>query len=103
GACSRFPGWARMEVLAPPEVAPLGRVLARVPGGALFVGEGALRNRAALEAAGGELAPAHLAVPRASALLGLAELEPDQGAVPEPGSWEPLYLRGSGAERGVAG
>lgn len=96
----------RVEELLSPAPRPVDALLsgdAPTPArGALFVGEGALAYRDAIEAAGGTVAPAHLAVPRASALLWLADLIPDQGRVEEVASWEPDYLRPSGAERGRA-
>ena len=72
---------------------------ARAP---LFVGDGALKHRARLEAAGGRVAPAHLAVPRAAALLWLARVEP-AGRLQDRAAWEPAYLRPSGAERVACG
>lgn len=69
----------------------------------LFVGDGALRYRSAIEARDGRVAPAHMAVPRASALIWLATTFPERGRVAQPASWEPSYLRDPGAKRGVAG
>jgi hypothetical protein len=69
------------------------------PKGVLFVGDGALRHADAIIASGGSLAPAHFAVPRASALLWLSDMAPGIGRVENIGEWEPLYLRESGAER----
>ena len=63
-----------------------------------FAGEGAIRQRAVIEARGGEVLPAFLGVPRAAALLWLAERLPD-GRVDDVGLWEPRYVRSSGAER----
>ena len=71
--------------------------------GALFAGDGALRHRQMIRQAGARVAPAHLAAPRAAALLWLAQLDPDRGLVAVPGEWEPEYLQGSSAQRGVAG
>lgn len=66
----------------------------------LFVGEGALRHAAELERTlGARVGPAHLAVPRASALVWLAVTAPGKGRVEDPSAWEPEYLRASGAER----
>lgn len=121
-ACYRFPALERLEVVVEPRVVGLDVLLADAalePGGetasgddpaaggraqsggvsARFVGEGALRYGEAIRAAGGWVAPPHLASPRAAALLWLAELAPDAGRVDDPGAWEPDYLRGSGAER----
>lgn len=99
-ACYRFPGFTDMEVVMPPAARTVQDVLAHVhPETVLFVGDGALRHRDAIEQAGGLLAPAHFAVPRASALLWLADIAPALGRVEDISEWEPLYLRESGAER----
>lgn len=63
-----------------------------------FVGEGAIRNRARITARGGAVLPPFLGVPRAAALLWLAQRLPS-GRVDDPGVWEPRYVRASGAER----
>jgi tRNA threonylcarbamoyladenosine biosynthesis protein TsaB len=64
-----------------------------------FAGEGAVRNAARIEAAGGQVLPSHLGIPRASALLWLMDVAPDAGRVEDPTLWEPSYVRASGAER----
>jgi tRNA threonylcarbamoyladenosine biosynthesis protein TsaB len=68
----------------------------------LYVGDGAVRYRDALVAAGARVATTP-AWPRASTLLWLAERHPDAGAVEDAAAWEPVYVRGSSAERGVRG
>lgn len=66
----------------------------------ILTGEGALLHAAELSAAlGAQVAPAHLAVPRASALLWLRRVAPELGRVADPARWEPEYVRASGAER----
>ena len=65
-----------------------------------FAGEGAIRHRARIEARGGTVLPAFLGVPRAGALLWLAERLP-AGRVMDVDAWEPRYVRSSGAERQV--
>lgn len=71
------------------------------PGAWAFAGEGAIRQRAPIEARGGTVLPAFLGVPRAAALLWLAERIPE-ARVDDIGLWEPRYVRSSGAERHVA-
>jgi hypothetical protein len=44
--------------------------------------------------------PSH---PRASTLLWLAAHHRVHGQVDDAAAWEPLYVRGSSAERGIAG
>lgn len=103
-ACYRFPQGRRVETLLEPVARPLDDVLRALDGvDPTYAGDGALRYREMIEAAGGRVAPAHQAVPRASALLWLADLVPDAGRVADPSNWDPEYLRASGAERGVAG
>jgi hypothetical protein len=64
------------------------------------VGEGALLHRAEIERApGARVAPAQVGMPRASALLWLAESAPEMGRVEDAAGWEPEYVRASGAER----
>lgn len=103
-ACYRFPDAAALEEVRAPAVLEIEDLLRDLADDdVVHVGEGALRYRGAIEAAGHEVAPAHLAAPRASTLLWLRGLDPERGRVEQPGSWEPLYLRGSGAERGIRG
>lgn len=101
-ACYRFPGYAAIETLMAPAAVALAEVLSRfgangsgVPP-ALFAGAGATRHRPEIAAGGGEVAPPHLAVPRASALLWLASLDAASGRIPRPADWEPDYLREGG-------
>jgi tRNA threonylcarbamoyladenosine biosynthesis protein TsaB len=98
-ACYHFPRLAAVETLLEPAPRALADVLAQVmPHDPLFAGEGAVLHAQAIAAAGGAVAPAHLGVPRASALLWLALVAPAAGVV-DARSWEPAYLRPSGAER----
>jgi tRNA A37 threonylcarbamoyladenosine modification protein TsaB len=98
-ACYDFPGLAGIETLIEPAPRALEDLLAvALPLEAVFAGEGAVLNAQAIAAVGGVIAPPHLGVPRASALLWLAHIAPTAGVV-EARSWEPAYLRPSGAER----
>ncbi|MCG8469697.1 MAG: tRNA (adenosine(37)-N6)-threonylcarbamoyltransferase complex dimerization subunit type 1 TsaB [Gemmatimonadetes bacterium] len=63
-----------------------------------FSGDGAIAYHEAITAAGGSVLPPHLAVPRASSLLWLAQRDPG-GEVDDIAAWEPRYVRASGAER----
>jgi tRNA threonylcarbamoyladenosine biosynthesis protein TsaB len=99
-ASYRFPAFNAVEILMPPAPRHISDVLNVVDvGDVLFVGDGALRYATAIHAAGGRIAPAHFAVPRAAALLWLADAAPALGRVEDIAEWEPLYLRESGAER----
>lgn len=103
-ACYRFPGYERVETLFEPAVSPVDEVLEQLVGlDPIYAGDGAQRYASQIGDAGGHVAPAHLAWPRASALLWLAELEPEAARVASPSAWEPTYLRPSAAERGVRG
>ncbi|HEX9107545.1 MAG TPA: tRNA (adenosine(37)-N6)-threonylcarbamoyltransferase complex dimerization subunit type 1 TsaB [Longimicrobiales bacterium] len=99
--CYRFNG--AVSTLLEPAPRPLTAVLEALAGeGALFLGDGALRHRARIEASGARVAPPHLAVPRASTLLWLVDVHP-AGRVSDVAAWEPAYLRPSGAERAACG
>jgi len=100
-ACYRFDGGVR--TLLRPAPRPLASVLEELASErVLYVGDGALAHREAIEAAGGRVAPVHLAVPRAASLLWLVDVDPS-GRVEDAASWEPAYLRPSGAERATCG
>jgi tRNA threonylcarbamoyladenosine biosynthesis protein TsaB len=102
-ACYEFgedPGGGVVETL-PPTVLTLDDVVARyAERPPLFTGDGAIRHAEELVGqTGGRIAPAVFAVPRAACLLWLAGRAPALGRVADAGSWEPEYLRASGAER----
>jgi tRNA threonylcarbamoyladenosine biosynthesis protein TsaB len=101
-ATYRFPGFHSVEVIMPPGPRHIEEVLTRADTRhTLFVGDGATRHSDVISAAGGLIAPAHFAVPRAAALLWLSDMAPAHGRVENIGEWEPLYLRESGAERAL--
>lgn len=101
-ACYRFPDFASIDVIIQPAPRKFEDVMAALdPRSVLFVGDGALRHSDAIRAAGALIAPATFAVPRAAALLWLADLAPALGRVENIAEWEPLYLRESGAERSL--
>lgn len=100
--CWRLAG-ERPEAVLEPMVAPVEAVVEATRAAApLFVGDGALRYRDALAAAGAA-APPVPAHPRASGLLWLAARFPRLGRVEDMAAWEPSYVRSSSAERGVRG
>ncbi|MBI4543834.1 MAG: tRNA (adenosine(37)-N6)-threonylcarbamoyltransferase complex dimerization subunit type 1 TsaB [Gemmatimonadetes bacterium] len=105
--CYRFPGFASIETVLPPGGWRMPELLeelgARVAEPAIFAGSAALSHQRRIQAAGGSVAPAHLSVPSATALLWLADVAPEQGRVAAPAEWQPLYVRGWSAERGVEG
>ena len=99
-ACYRF--GAGVEVVMSPEALVLDALLDRFRGGPppLFTGEAAVIHREEIgRLPGARVVPAHLAAPRASALLALLRAMPEAGRVAEPAHWEPDYVRASGAER----
>lgn len=68
--------------------------------GVRVVGDGATRHQAEIEAeTKAHVVPPHLGSPRAAALIWLATTWPAAGKVDDLGTWEPTYLRASGAER----
>lgn len=99
-ACYRFPKMMGFEAVLEPAPQAIKALLDSLDvARTVFVGDGALRNDVLIRAAGGILLPAHLAVPRASALLWLRDVAPGVGRVEDVAGWEPMYLRESGAER----
>jgi tRNA threonylcarbamoyladenosine biosynthesis protein TsaB len=100
GACYQVGADGSTTTLVAPMAAPVEQVLEEVrPHAPRFVGDGAVRYADRL----GIAAPAPL-YPHASALLRIAAADQlGRGRVTELSGWEPEYLRGSGAERGVPG
>ena len=97
-----FPDGARGSASPGPFVASIDVVLDRLVASQwVFAGDGATAHAERIEAAGGRVLPDRFAAPRASALLWLATELPEEGRVADRGSWEPDYVRASGAERGV--
>lgn len=105
GACYRVDDTHITEVMA-----PHGGTIADVldprdggdpiPGGTVFLGDGATRHRQVLEAAGHTvLGPPH-GRPTARGLLRVLELTPHATPVGDLDTWEPRYVRPSNAERG---
>jgi tRNA threonylcarbamoyladenosine biosynthesis protein TsaB len=102
-ACYSFVEYERIEEHLAPCAATVEDVLERVAQlHPLFVGEGAQRYADRIRAASGDIAPPHVDACRAGALLWLHGIDPGRGLVSEPASWEPNYLRPSGAERSAA-
>lgn len=66
-----------------------------------FVGEGALRFGASIRGLGGSVLPIEFGIPRAGSLLRLAWDYPELGRVVDVATWEPEYVRASGAERAL--
>lgn len=99
GACYGV-GSARVETLVDPHAAELRDLLAGdVPAGTRFVGDGALKHRSMIEGAGFPVsAPLGEATSADGLLMWLAR-HPDDAPLEDPGSWEPEYVRVSGAER----
>lgn len=97
-ACYRIRN-GRMEVLEQPRVCAIEVAAAiATEHGALCIGEGAWAHAAELARRGLRPAATRHASPRAAALLRLLDIEGGTTAIESP-SWEPLYLRASGAER----
>ncbi|MEX2569771.1 MAG: tRNA (adenosine(37)-N6)-threonylcarbamoyltransferase complex dimerization subunit type 1 TsaB [Gemmatimonadota bacterium] len=100
-ACYRFGDG--IEAVLPPRALSVDELIQRMRssgGDVLFLGDGAERHAKELTTAGvGRCAPSHFGVPRAAALIWLAETWPERGRVADPAAWQPDYLRASGAER----
>lgn len=89
----------QLKTIIAPEALHVDELRARVTGmDVTYTGDGARRYADAL----GIAAPPP-SFPRAAGLLRLAAADPDAGLIEDRAGWEPLYLRSSGAERGIAG
>lgn len=98
--CYRFAGGGAIETVLADEASPVEEVVRRLgPLDPIYLGEGAVRYRAEIEALGGRVAPRHVGLPRAAALLWLADTVPEAGRVADPAEWEPEYVRSAGVER----
>jgi tRNA threonylcarbamoyladenosine biosynthesis protein TsaB len=93
-----------IETIMEPRAERIGQALAELSNsGCVFAGEGAQKHQQLIASQGGFVLPAHLGIPRASALLWLAHIEAGRGRVDDAAHWEPNYLRAAGAERGIRG
>lgn len=112
GGCWRVASESLVEVVAP-MVGGVGEVVdalaqAQAQARVVVVGDGVARYGEELEAAC-SLAGLHATLtapearPGAAALLWLAHRHPGAGRVADTAAWEPLYVRGSSAERGIPG
>jgi len=98
GACYGV-GGAGVQELVPPHPGTLRDVLAGdVPAGSVFVGDGALRHRAAIEGAGFAVDGGAASCSLAEGLLRHLALAEGAATVVDPASWEPAYVRASSAE-----
>jgi len=93
GACYGV-GSAGLETLVPPHGGVLREVLAGdlVPA-VRFMGDGALRHRALIEAAGFPVMEGPAGVPSGEALVRFLHLNPETAPVGDVGAWEPRYVR----------
>jgi len=97
-ACYRFPRPGGMTTVLAPAVLPIGELVTKLADSApLWVGEGAVRLADRI-GGHGVVAPASLAIPRASALLTLVRAAPAEGRVERPAGWSPDYVRPPGAK-----
>jgi len=98
GACYGV-GASGVQELVPPHGGTLRDALAGdVPAGAVFLGEGAERHQAAIEAAGFPV-DARQRDLLAVGLLRYLSLQASSLPVSDPSGWEPAYVRASSAER----
>jgi len=90
---------SQVEVIAEPAVRSIDQVLREAPAPAVFAGPGATRHRGRIMEASGAGALQEAVKSTARVLLELARDHPRSGRVTDFASWEPEYLRASGAER----
>jgi tRNA A37 threonylcarbamoyladenosine modification protein TsaB len=98
GACYRIEDEELEELIAPHAGAIHDVLDGALPAGVVFTGDGAGKHRALLEAAGLKVGPAPASTPLAPGLLRCASMGAAP-ATPDPGGWEPRYVRPSSAER----
>ena len=99
GACYSVEDNA-VETLVPPHAGDLrGVLVGDVPRGATFVGDGSEKHRIAIEGAGFPVEATDPDVPLAIGLLEFVRRAPDLLRVQDVSTWEPEYVRVSGAER----
>ena len=92
--CWQLRDFACAETLLAPIADTVDAIVARIqPHDPLYIGDGATRNRARIEAAGGTVAPEHIGAARARGLVQLTLAQPETGVVAEPARWEPDYVR----------
>jgi len=93
-----------IETIMPPQAERVGQVLSELSNArCIYAGEGAQKHESLIRSLGGVVLPMHLGIPRAPALLWLAQHHPQEGRIEDPAHWEPNYLRAAGAERGIRG
>lgn len=92
-----------IEELFAPRAGALDQVLADLEeaGNWCFAGDGAGAGEKAIREAGGQVLDPETWVPRASALLWLASVDPAGGRIADPARWEPVYVRLPAAQRGA--
>jgi tRNA threonylcarbamoyladenosine biosynthesis protein TsaB len=89
-----------IETVIPPHATRIGDLIDdEIPPGALFMGTGATRHRATLEAAGRTVLDEPAGIPTAGALVLLLELHPDRPPIAASDPWEPEYVKESSAQR----
>jgi len=87
-----------------PRAGALGDLLQELdPAAWTFAGVLSAEQRAAIEQAGGRLAPEAMGRPSAAGLLRLVQWAPGAGRVADPARWEPAYVRPSSARRRLDG
>jgi tRNA threonylcarbamoyl adenosine modification protein YeaZ len=103
-ACYRIDpeGTTRVEAVVPGRATTVGELLSgALEPGTAFAGDGAVRHRERIEAAGYAVLGPPAGTPTADALLHLLARHPEQPPLANPGGWEPEYLKASSAERGA--
>jgi tRNA threonylcarbamoyladenosine biosynthesis protein TsaB len=98
-ACYRVePGG--IESVVRPHATRIGDLIDdEIPSDASFMGTGATRHRAVLEAARRTVLDEPAGMPTAGALLRLLDLHPDRPPIAAADPWEPEYVKASSAQR----
>lgn len=98
GACYGVGANGVQELISPHGGTLRDALAGDVPAGAIFLGDGAERHQAAIEAAGFPV-DADRCAPLAVGLLRYLSLHAATAPVLDPSGWEPTYVRASSAER----
>ncbi len=104
GACYRVDEGTRLTTLIQTHGGTVDDVLAcTLPASVVFMGDGAVRHRVRLEAAGHEVVGVPSGTVTAAGLFRAYQLAEDAAPVTDLSTWEPRYVRPSNAERARAG
>jgi tRNA threonylcarbamoyladenosine biosynthesis protein TsaB len=98
-AACYLPTTRGLDTLIEPHATTIGELLQSEVPLAVFCGDGVERHLDEIRGAGFAVLPPGFGKPTADGLIRLFRAQPDPEPIADPGSWEPQYLRVTGAER----